>query len=92
MSNNQQYEYKFFKALGDRTRYKIVSVLAEHEKCACELPKLVKRAQPTISLQLKYLTKAGILSNKREGKKIIYRIKDRRALQLFKNDFSINNK
>jgi ArsR family transcriptional regulator len=83
VSTLQQYEYQFFKALGDKTRYKIVSALAGRERCACELPKLVKRAQPTVSLQLKYLTKAGILSNRREGKKVIYGISDKRVQQLF---------
>ena len=71
--------FELFKALGDRTRYNIVSVLINGERCACELPRLVKRAQPTVSLQLKYLLKAGILSSRRKGKKVLYRIVDGRT-------------
>jgi ArsR family transcriptional regulator len=72
-------KFGLFRALGDRTRYNIVSALLGGERCACEIPKLVKRAQPTVSLQLKYLLKAGILSSRRDGKKVLYRIADGRT-------------
>ena len=68
-----------FKALGDKTRYRIVTALLDGELCACELPKIVKRAQPTVSLQLKCLAKAGIVSARRDGKKMIYKIADSRV-------------
>jgi ArsR family transcriptional regulator len=77
-------EVEFFKALGDKTRYKIITTLLECERCACELPKIVKRAQPTVSLQLKYLSKLGILSSRRESKKIIYSVVDDRIINIFK--------
>lgn len=73
-----------FKALGDKTRYKIVTALLGGELCACELPKIVKRAQPTVSLQLKCLSKAGVVSSRREGKKIIYKIADARVGKLMR--------
>ena len=71
-----------FRALGDGTRYRIVSALLKGERCACELPVLVGRAQPTVSLQLKYLAEAGVLSARREGRKIIYKISDTRVMKL----------
>lgn len=77
-------EPELFKALGDRTRYKIVLSLMNRELCACNLPKIVNRAQSTVSLQLKYLSNLGILSSRREGKKIIYSVADRRVYELFK--------
>ncbi len=83
MDDKQQRNYVLFKALGDKTRYNIISELIKQERCACELPKLVNRAQPTVSLQLKYLAKAGILSNRKEGKKMIYKISNRQVLRLF---------
>ena len=67
-----------FRALGNKTRYRIVAALLDGELCACELPKMVKRAQPTVSLQLKCLSNAGIVSARRDGKQIIYRIADSR--------------
>ncbi len=71
-------EFGLFKALGDRTRYNIVSSLLGGERCACEIPRLVRRAQPTVSLQLKYLLKAGVLSSRRDGKKVLYKISGKR--------------
>ncbi len=73
-----------FEELGDPTRYRIVQTLLSGERCACELPLLVDRAQPTVSLQLKHLTKAGILSARKEGKKVIYMISDARVKKLLK--------
>ncbi len=71
-----------FKALGDGTRFNIVSALLNEERCACDLPKIVKRAQPTVSLQLRYLVRAGIVSSRREGTKIIYKVTNQKAKQL----------
>jgi DNA-binding transcriptional ArsR family regulator len=72
-------KFGLFKALGDKTRYNIVSSLLGGERCACEIPMLVKRAQPTVSLQLKYLLKAGLLSSRRDGKKVLYKISGRQT-------------
>lgn len=77
-------ETALFKALGDRTRHMMVSILLDGERCACEMPRLVRRAQPTVSLQLKYLSNMGILSSRREGKKIIYKVDDCRVHGVFK--------
>ena len=77
MKKNAGLDCNIFKALGDRTRYKIVAALLDGERCACEIPKIVKRAQPTVSLQLKRLSKAGIVSARRDGKNMIYKIANR---------------
>ncbi len=74
MTKKQDSGFELFKALGDRTRYNIATFLLDGEKCACELPALVKRAQPTVSLQLKCLEKAGIVESRRDGKKRLYRV------------------
>lgn len=66
--------FPLFRALGDGTRYKIACVLLRGEQCACNIPKLVGRAQPTVSLQLKYLAKAGVVSSRRDGKWMRYRL------------------
>ena len=83
MESNKR-DFELFKALGGKTRYNIVLALLDGERCACELPGLVKRAQPTVSLQLKYLVNSGILSARRDGKKMLYCITDERVKRLFK--------
>ncbi|MEM2902398.1 MAG: metalloregulator ArsR/SmtB family transcription factor [Candidatus Bathyarchaeia archaeon] len=67
---------KFFKALGDETRLKIVRYLLNHKYCACDFTQMTKRDQTTISRHLKILVEAGILKNEKKGRNIIYSIKD----------------
>ena len=72
------------KALADDTRFKIVEFLLEGEKCVCEIFPYVKRTQSTVSIHLGNLEGAGILESRREGKKIFYKIKDKRICDIFK--------
>jgi len=67
---------KFFKALGDETRLKIVRYLLKHKFCACEFTSITKKDQTTISRHLKVLVEAGILKYEKKGRNIIYSIKD----------------
>lgn len=67
---------KFFKALGDETRLKIVRYLLNHQYCACDFTQMTKRDQTTISRHLKILVEAGILKCEKKGRNIIYSIKD----------------
>ncbi|MEW6036448.1 MAG: metalloregulator ArsR/SmtB family transcription factor [Candidatus Micrarchaeota archaeon] len=71
-----------FKALSDPTRLKMVMILLRGERCACELPALVGKAQPTVSLQLKKLVEDGVLSFRRDGKKVIYRVSNPKVARL----------
>ena len=63
-----------FKALSDPTRLSIAELLLGGEKCVCEIFPKVKRAQPTVSLQLAKLESLGIVKSRREGKSIYYSI------------------
>lgn len=67
---------KFFKALGDETRFRIVRYLLIHEYCACDFTSMTKKDQTTISRHLKVLVDAGILKYKKKGRNIIYSVKD----------------
>ena len=73
---------KFLKALGDETRLKIVLLLEEGEMCACKIPKLVGKAQPTVSKHLRILDEAGITTHRKVGKNRIYRINNKKILKL----------
>jgi len=73
---------KIFKALSDTTRIKIIEYIGKGELCACELPKKVNRAQPTVSLHLKTLEEAGLLKSRRNGRMILYSISDNKVLDL----------
>ena len=75
---------KIFKALGDETRLKIVEFLLGGEKCVCEIVRRVNKSQSAVSIQLAKLESLGILESKREGKKIYYRIKNRKVIKILK--------
>ncbi|MFO7711107.1 MAG: metalloregulator ArsR/SmtB family transcription factor [Candidatus Woesearchaeota archaeon] len=73
-----------FKALSDETRYKILELLIEGERCVCEIYPKVDRTQSTVSLQLGKLEDWEIVESRREGKKIYYSLKDLTVCDLFK--------
>ena len=68
-----------FKALGEETKYKIIELLINPEKCkyadgeycACEIPSLIKRTQSNTSMHLAKLIEWNIIKSRRDGKKIL---------------------
>jgi len=65
-----------FKALADRTRLRLINLIGEDEICVCFLVEVLKTNQPKISRHLAYLRRAGIVSSRREGKWMHYRISE----------------
>jgi ArsR family transcriptional regulator len=65
---------RFFKALGDRTRLRLLNLMGEQEICVCYFVEILGSPQPKISRHLAYLRSAGIVSARREGKWMHYRI------------------
>jgi ArsR family transcriptional regulator len=65
-----------FKALSDETRLRILNLLFQGELCVCELMDALQMPQPRISHQLSILKAAGLVVDRREGKWIIYALKE----------------
>jgi ArsR family transcriptional regulator, arsenate/arsenite/antimonite-responsive transcriptional repressor len=65
---------RFFQALGDNTRLRLLNLMAEREICVCYLVEILGQSQPKISRHLAYLRRAGIVAARREGKWMHYRI------------------
>ena len=63
-----------FNALADRTRLRLLNLLAGGELCVCYFVELLDEAQPKISRHLAYLRRAGIVAARRDGKWMHYRI------------------
>lgn len=63
-----------FKALADRTRLRLINLMGEDEVCVCFFVEVLKTNQPKISRHLAYLKRVGVVSARREGKWIHYRI------------------
>jgi ArsR family transcriptional regulator len=59
-----------FKAIGDPTRLRLLSIVAAHEggeSCVCDLTAPVGLSQPTVSHHLKILVDAGLLARTKRG-------------------------
>lgn len=65
---------RLMKALADPNRVKIITMLGVRELCVCELTALLGVAQPTVSKHLRILEDTGLVSFRREGTWIIYRL------------------
>src|SRR5262252_7746175 len=75
MSNRQKRDLeKVFKALADRTRLRLLNLMAAGEVCVCYFVEVLGTNQPKISRHLAYLRRAGIVAARREGKWMHYRI------------------
>lgn len=68
-----------FRALGDPTRVRLLSLIAlaeNAEACVCDLIEPVGLSQPTVSHHLKQLVDAGLLTREQRGKWAFYRVVD----------------
>ncbi len=65
------------KALADPARLQIVDHLLaqpEHEACTCDLAPVVGLSEPTTSHHLKQLLGAGLVTKRRDGMNVYYRL------------------
>jgi ArsR family transcriptional regulator len=70
---------RVFKALGDPTRVRLLSLIAATqggEACICDLTGPVALTQPTVSHHMKQLVDAGLVTREQRGKWAYYRVVD----------------
>lgn len=67
---------EFFKVFGDSTRIKILYVLSQSEMCVCDIATLLQMGQSAISHQLRILKQMRLVTFRREGKTVFYRLAD----------------
>ena len=68
---------RVFRALGDRHRIRLLSMIAAAEggeACICDLTAPLGLAQPTISHHMKQLTDAGLVTREQRGKWAYYKM------------------
>jgi ArsR family transcriptional regulator len=63
-----------FRALADRTRLRLLNLIADKEICVCYFVEILKISQPKISRHLAYLRRAGIVAARRQGRWMHYRL------------------
>ncbi|MBO8129500.1 MAG: winged helix-turn-helix transcriptional regulator [Peptococcaceae bacterium] len=63
------------KALAHPTRIRIVELLRRGERCVCEIYENLELEQSNVSQHLSLMKKQGILDWRKEGLRVMYRVK-----------------
>jgi len=87
MQETQRRRYELqaevLKALAHPIRLAIVEFLAQEEKCVCHIVEHVGTSQSNISKHLSLMKKAGVLSDRKDGLSVYYRLSMPCALNFF---------
>jgi DNA-binding transcriptional ArsR family regulator len=73
---------KYFRALGDPTRLRVVALLSEGERSVGELVTALGLPQPQVSNHLACLRWCGFVTTRREHRTIHYRLADDRVREI----------
>lgn len=73
MGKNYNME-TLFRALADKTRLRLINLIGSDEVCVCFFVEVLGSSQPKISRHLAYLRRAGLVTARREGKWMHYRV------------------
>ena len=73
---------ELFSVLSTPIRLKIISALCDGEKNVSQLLEQIDTTQPNMSQHLSTLYRAGVLSKRREGTQIHYRLESERVASL----------
>ncbi|HDQ73483.1 MAG TPA: transcriptional regulator [Chloroflexi bacterium] len=86
MENTYQHFSDLFQILSHPVRLHILDELRRDEACVCHLQTVLDRPQAYVSQQLRVLREADLVSDRRDGLLVYYRINDRQVKQLL-DDF-----
>lgn len=64
------------KALAHPTRLRILDILDQDEACVCHLTTVLHQRQPYVSQQLMILREAGLVTDRKDGVMVYYRLAD----------------
>ncbi len=64
------------KAMGHPVRLRILAMLREGELCVCQMTALLELATSTVSAHLAELKRAGLVSERKDGRWVFYRLVD----------------
>ncbi|MFH0881743.1 MAG: metalloregulator ArsR/SmtB family transcription factor [bacterium] len=77
-----ELEAKLLSTLAQPTRLKILYLLRDGERCACQITPVMKEDQSVISRHLMKLKEEGILDSEKQGVTVFYWIADPRVFRL----------
>ena len=74
---------EFVKAIAHPLRIAIVDFLKDGEQCVCDIAEYAGSERSNVSRHLSVMLGAGVLESRREGLKVIYRLKAPCVLRFF---------
>lgn len=79
-SNKRAKSVRFFRALSDDMRVRILERLRDGEQCVCALTQAFNTGQSRLSFHLRVLKDAGLVLNRPEGRSVYYTL-NHKAIQ-----------
>ena len=64
------------KGLAHPTRLRLLGMLATGELCVCQMTAVLELAPSTVSQHLSVLSRGGLLTDRKKGKLVFYRLRD----------------
>ena len=63
---------RWFGALSDETRLRLIALLDEGEQCVCDLTDALDASQSRLSFHLRVLKDAGLVTDRKDGRWVYY--------------------
>ena len=76
---------QIYDCLCDRTRLRILHLLLQGPLCVCHFQEVLREPQVKVSKHLAYLRRNGLVEAERCGNLMIYRLPEKRSVQLRAN-------
>jgi len=74
LNKNTKQAIEFLKIISEENRLKIICLLLKKQKCVCEIWQCLNLPQNLVSHHLKILKDFGLISSKKEGLKVFYKL------------------
>ena len=71
-----------FKQMSDSTRLRILWLLCHCEECVSNISAAMQMSDPAVSHHLSVLKKSGLITSRRDGKEVYYKIADNEQTKL----------
>jgi ArsR family transcriptional regulator len=75
-------EAELLNALSHPSRLEILEILRQGECCVCHIQAVLDQRQAYISQHLNVLRQAGLVTNRKDGKRVYYKVSDARIFEL----------
>ena len=79
-----QKQAQIAQAIGHPLRLEIIDFLKDGEQCVCDIAEQIGAERSNVSRHLSVMVAAGVLEHRKEGLKVIYKLKCPCILEFFK--------